>query len=347
MTPRSRNLDPFTATMAMVAEHRPRLKCTATTREEWRAWRTAFDAALRANLGKLPDPVPLNAEITERVDCGAYWRERVLFDSTAWDSVPAYVLIPKDIADGERRPAVLAAHGHGRGKSDMVGSVPEDAEALRQLNYDYGSGMAERGYVVIAPDWRGFGERKSPADWVRSGRDGCNVNYMAYGYFGYHLLTLQVWDGMRALDYMASRPEVDEERMGCLGLSFGGTMTTYLTALDARVKVACISGYVSTVAGDAITSRGAGNFCGAQYSPGLLDIGDIPDVACLIAPRPLVVEMGRQDNCFVIDDARAGYAEIERLYEAIGDGDKLAKDEFEGGHQFSGAVAYDWFERWL
>ena len=225
MAARVRNLHPCSAAMAMVAGRQPRLKCTATTREEWSAWRTAFDSALRHNLGKLPGPVQLEPEVTERVDCGDHWRERVVFDTTAWDSVPAYVLIPKDIAEGEQRPAVLAAHGHGRGKSDIVGSVPEDEESVRALNYDYARGMAQRGYVVIAPDWRGFGERSSPAEWVRSGRDGCNVNYMAYGYFGYHLLTLQIWDGMRALDYLASRPEVDEERMGCLGLSFGGTMT--------------------------------------------------------------------------------------------------------------------------
>ena len=74
---------------------------------------------------------------------------------------------------------------------------------------------------------------------------------------------------------------------------------------------------------------------------------DIPDIACLIAPRPLVAEMGTQDTCFVIDDALAAYAEVERLYEAIGEGERLTNDVFDGGHQFSGAVAYDWFDRWL
>ena len=73
MAPRERNLDPFSAAMAMVAERQPRLKCTATTREEWRAWRTAFDSALRHNLGKLPAPVPLNPVASVRVRGVSPW----------------------------------------------------------------------------------------------------------------------------------------------------------------------------------------------------------------------------------------------------------------------------------
>jgi len=343
----ARHLSPFEAVQAMVAERAPRLPCRANNREEWLAWRTAFEAAFRANLGKMPEPVPLNPEVTERVDCGDYWRERVLYDTTRWDTVPAYLLIPKDLQPGEKRPAILAAHGHGNGKSDITASVPSDESHVRALHYDYARQFVLRGYVVIAPDWRGFGERRSPAQWVRAGRDPCNVNYMAYGYFGYHLLTLQIWDGMRTIDYLQSRPEVDPNRIGCVGLSFGGTMTTNLAALDTRIRVACISGYLSTVANDAITLRGNANFCGAQYSPGLLEIGDIPDVACLIAPRPLVVEMGIHDTCFIIEDAKAAYAHVERLYRAIGEGDKIVADVFDGGHEFSGRIAFDWFAKWL
>jgi dienelactone hydrolase len=152
---------------------------------------------------------------------------------------------------------------------------------------------------------------------------------------------------MRCVDYLQSRPEVDPDRLGIGGLSFGGTMTTYLAALEPRLKVACISGYVSTVKGDAITMRGKGNFCGAQYMPGLLTIGDIPEVAGLIAPKPLCVEMGEEDQCFVIDDAKAAYAQVERIYAAAGASDHLIGDVFPGGHEWSGRESFPWFERWL
>lgn len=343
----ARNLNPFDAAQAMVAGIEPQLRCEATNRQEWRTWRDAFSAALWNNLGKLPEPVPLNTETTESVDCGEYIRERVLLDTTPWDTIPAYVLVPKDIAPGERRSAILAAHGHGDGKSEIAGVDERWRDREGDPNHDYARQFARRGYVVIAPDWRGFGERRSPAQWTRASRDGCNVNYMAYGYFGFHLLTLQVWDGMRCIDYLETRADVDPDRIGCAGLSFGGTMTTYVSALDPRVRVACISGYLSTVAHDAITLRGNGNFCGAQYSPGLLSIGDIPDVACLIAPRPLIAEMGTQDTCFVIDDAQSAYRQVERLYQAIGAERCIASDVFEGGHIFSGRKSFDWFAKWL
>jgi dienelactone hydrolase len=140
---------------------------------------------------------------------------------------------------------------------------------------------------------------------------------------------------------------VDPERLGVGGLSFGGTMTTYLAALEPRLKVACISGYVSTVKGDAITMRGKGNFCGSQYMPGLLTIGDIPDVAGLIAPKPLCVEMGEQDQCFVIEDAKAAFAHVERIYAAAGASDRLIADVFPGGHEWSGRKSFAWFAHWL
>jgi len=334
---------------AWIANEDSELTFRGSSTTAWAAWRTAFDQRLRALLGRWPKPVPLDPEVSESVDCGSYTRERVVYDTEKYVSVPAYVLVPKDIKDGEKRPGILAAHGHGDGKSNVCGVPANEKERalIEALNYDYAVKLVERGYVVIAPDWRGFGERRSPADWVRPGRDPCNVNYMAHGYLGHHLLALQIWDGMRTVDYLASRPEVDADRLGVGGLSFGGTMTTYLAALEPRLKVACISGYVSTVKDDAITMRAKGNFCGAQYMPGLLTIGDIPEVAGLIAPKPLICEMGTEDQCFVIEDAKAAYTRVKAIYEAAGAGDRIDCDIFAGGHQWSGAKSFPWFEKWL
>lgn len=317
--------------------------------EEWKTWRRGFRRQLLANLGRFPDRVPLNAEVLESTEEDGYLREKVVFDSERFASVPAYVLIPSDLKEGEKRAGILAAHGHGRGKVDVVGiaGTEADRQHIRGLNYDYALQFVRKGYVVIAPDWRAFGEREPDGEWVRPGRDKCNVSYLAFGYFGYHLLALDIWDGMRTIDYLQSRPEVDPRRIGMVGLSFGGTMTTYLSALDPRIKAVVISGYISTVRGDALGDRGKANTCGNQYSPSLLLHGDIADVAGLIAPRPLLVEMGEQDQCFVIDDARKAYDHLSRIYCAAGAGDRLDADIFPGAHAFSGAKAFDWFSRWL
>lgn len=335
---------------AWLEEQEPSLAFSGSTREEWKRWRARFLDQLQALLGETPPAVPLDPEVLERHDEGDYIREKVIFDTDPYASVPCWVLIPKGIEPGERRPALLCAHGHGRGKDDVVGLAPDDAtytQRVAPLNYDYARQFARRGYVTIAPDWRCFGERAVEAEWARAGRDPCNVVYLAYGYQGYHLLALQIWDGRRTLDYLVSRPEVDPNRVGCVGLSFGGTMTTYLSALDDRIRAAVVSGYISTVRRDALTMRGKGNTCGSQYMPGLLRYGDIADVASLIAPKPLLVEIGEQDDCFVRDDAIAAYEAVTRVYQAIGEPDRIDADVFPGGHAFSGRKAFDWFERWL
>jgi cephalosporin-C deacetylase-like acetyl esterase len=108
--------------------------------------------------------------------------------------------------------------------------------------------LTKQGFVTIAPDWRGFGERTDRDEWVRRpSRDGCNVAYLALGYFGYQLLHLDICDAQKCLDYLQSRPEVDGERLGCMGCSFGGTMTTYVSALDERIKASVIVCYLSTI----------------------------------------------------------------------------------------------------
>lgn len=327
----------------MLKREKPKLRFNAETIAEYRVWRKKFKTELLRRMGKFPDKVPLRPELVERKDFGSYIREKILIASDKYAYVPLYVLIPKGINKGEKIPAVLACHGHGWGKGTVVG-INDDGSGFKNA---IGSLFADRGYVVIAPDWRGFGERRNPDWWVRQGRDSCNVGYLAMGYFGYNLLALNVWDGMRTLDYLCARKEVDPDRIGCVGVSFGGTMTTYLSGLDDRIKVACISGYLSTVRRDALGERGKANTCGSQYMPGLIEIGDISDVASLIAPKPLLIEMGMYDDCFEINDAKRAYRDLRKVYRVLGVTDRIDADVFPGPHQFSGRKAFDWFAKWL
>jgi dienelactone hydrolase len=327
---------------------------TPASAPAWPAWRAATLDRVRAALGPVPEPAPLNAEVVERRDEGAFTLEKVLYDSEPFATVPAWLLVPKGIAPGERRPAVLCAHGHGRGKDDVVGLLPagppeEVARQRRRIadhSYDYARQLACRGYVCLAPDWRAFGERQAPAGWLRSYNDGCDMLYLAYGYFGFTLLGLDLWDAMRGLDLLQGLPYVEATRLGVVGLSFGGTMATFLAALDERVRCAVISCYLSTI-GDALSHRGRANTCGSQFVPGLLNVGDIASVAGLIAPRPCLVEIGERDACFVLEDARRAYTDLERIYHSAGASDRLDVDVFPGGHAFSGRKAFNWLARWL
>ena len=109
-------------------------------------------------------------------------------------------------------------------------------------------------------------------------------------------------------------------------------MTTYVAALDRRVKAAVIVCYLSTIA-DALGDRGRGNTCGSQFMFGLGLHGDIGDVAGLIAPRSCMVQIGSRDNCFVEADALKAYRHLKGIYRAAGASKQLVLDHFEGGHE--------------
>lgn len=329
-------VDQYAILVNLLAATDPVLTFRGSTRDDWEQWRSRFRAALLEHLGAFPPRVPLAPRVVERGERPGVTIEKVVLQTGPHAALPCLLMIPADLAPGERRAAILAAHGHGGNKEQLAGLQPS------LTGYEkYGIALAREGYVVLAPDWRGFGERQFPEQWVRSNRDPCNVGYLAFGYFGYHLLTLNLHDARRCLDYLASRPEVDAARLGMVGLSFGGTMTTYTTAIDDRVRAACISGYVSTLQ-DALSFRGLGNTCGSQFSPGLLTYGTIADVAGLIAPRPLFVEMGQRDQCFILEDARRAYQHVERIYAAAGAAGQLQKHAFPGTHQFHGARSVPW-----
>ena len=317
----------------------------ASTAEDLDAWKRGFSARLQECLGPFPEPCDLHPETIEVVDEGSYWREKVIFDSEPDMAVAAYVLVPKGLRDGERRPAILACHGHGNGKDDVCGIDHGErgrVEVIADLNYDYARQLVLKGYVVIAPDWRGFGERKLGGGVPP--KDSCNVLFIKGMLLGVNLLTLNVWDAKQSITYLQSRPDVDPDRIGCVGLSYGGTMTLFATALDERIRVAVVSCYLNSFESFAL---GLANFCGAQTPAGILEYGEMSDVASLIAPRPLLVESGIRDGGFPIDASRKAAKAVRRSYEVAGAPERFDVDEFDAGHRWSGLKAYDWLAKWL
>src|SRR5579871_5972460 len=140
------------------------LTCTARTAEEWLLWRSAFGRKLHALMGPWPVPCPLDTLTLERVAYDGYVQEKILFRSEEDMCVPAYVLIPSTDppTSSGLYPGVVCQHGHGYGKDDVVGLTHGTLErwrVRRSLRYDFGPDLARRGYVVIAMDARGFGER--------------------------------------------------------------------------------------------------------------------------------------------------------------------------------------------
>jgi dienelactone hydrolase len=346
MSTRNVRLEPW---FQYLYDHRPRrLSAAETTPANWAAWRAQACDALVAAMGGWPaEQVPLNPEVTEEYDDGDYVRRRLLLDTEPMMSVPCWLLVPKDFKPGERRPAVLALHGHGNGKDDIAGldhGEEERVNLIKAANYDYARQFARRGYVVIAPDHRNFGERAYPREPLY-GRDPCNIVMLKATLFGRNMLLANVWDACKCIDYLQTRDDVDGERLGAAGLSYGGTMTLWTAALDERIKIADVSCYMNSFLAYAFNMD---NTCGSQTPANLLGLLDeMWEIAALIAPRALVCENGINDTGFPIAEAQAAHAKIAQAYEKAGVGNRFAADVFEGGHEFSGRVAFGMFAKYL
>lgn len=305
-------------------------------------YRTRAQDRLHELLGEWPVPVPLDIEVLEHDDAGPYARSRIVFDSEATMSVPAYLLVPHTRT--EPGPAVLAIHGHGAGKSTPCGldrGLDELRDEIVEYHGDYAHQLASRGFVVLAPDLRGFGER---ADWNPPGRYQCDWNLVSATMAGANPLTQNLWDLRCSLDVLAQHPLVDPHRIGAAGLSYGGTGTLFLAALDERVKAAVVSGYFSSWAA---AHRVPWNMCGSQVAPGLLGRLEHVDLGALVAPRALLVETGTDDQIFPVAAARETFATLTKVYDHLGARDRLVHDVFEAGHQWHGEQAYPFLEREL
>jgi dienelactone hydrolase len=326
-----------------------RLAFRAGTPSEALAWQAELRAAFARLLGDWPaERCDLDPHLIERVEEEHYTRELVVFQSQPGEYVPCYVLIPRGVS-APYRP-VIALHGHGSAGARHVVGLPAnaaEAELGRRANYDYAHQLAVRGFLVFAPTLRGFAERMEPPPLRDTSTEMYATSCEAAGYdallFGQTLLGLRVWDQMRLIDYIETRPEHRVRGLACVGLSGGGTVTTYAAALEPRLTCAVVSCALNPYR-DSILPL---SHCACNYVPGILQIAEMADIAGLIAPRPLLVEAGTLDQGFPVAGTRRAVAELRRVYDCLGAGAALETDIFEGGHCWSGAKAYDWLVKEL
>ncbi|MBI4284116.1 MAG: prolyl oligopeptidase family serine peptidase, partial [Chloroflexi bacterium] len=196
--------------------------------------------------------------------------------------------------------------------------------------------FVRQGYIAMAPESRGFGER---AD-----HEGCYQPAVNSILLGVNLMGRRVWDVLCALDYLESRPEVDRKRIACVGLSMGGWLTMFVAGLDKRIRATVLSGSFSSFR-DSFLGR---LNCACGYTtPGIAGMADIPDLASLIAPRSLLIQVGTHDPQFSVTAVRKAFRTVQKVYRLLGTSEKVCLDVFEGGHMFHGETAFQWLERWL
>jgi dienelactone hydrolase len=326
---RARNFSPWNAWMTELArvEHADPMPDEPSQLD---AWRERVADRLDALLGPRPDRVPLDVEIGEGTPCDGYTRHRLVFDSEATMSVPAWLLVPT----GRTAPgsAVLAIHGHGPGK-DAICALPTDEDA--SLGGTYAHDLARLGHVVLAPDLRCFGER---IDWNPDDHYACDTNLVHAVMMGRNPLTANLWDLSRCVDVLEAHPLVDAARIGVVGFSYGATCALFLAATDQRIAAAVVSGYFSSWAE---AHKMPWNMCGSQVLFGQFGEIEHVDLGALVAPRPLLVESADEDYLFPVATARASVAALRPLYERAGASAALEHSVFAGTHQWDGAALAD------
>jgi cephalosporin-C deacetylase-like acetyl esterase len=292
-------------------------------------------------LGGLPERTPLNARVVGVLGRDGYRIEKVIFESQPRFYVTGNLYVPT--TGQPPYPAVLFPLGHERGGK----SNPTWQQMLVTL--------ARKGYVAFTWDPLGQGERSQfyDADLGTSklGETGYTTEHTMLGaqclLAGDNLARYTIWDGIRALDYLVSRKEVDSSRIACTGNSGGGTHTAYLSALDDRIKVAMPSCYITSWRRllESIGPQDAEQCLPPWLADGL-DHGDFVES---FAPKPYLMLTAIRDF-FSISGARETFAEAQRIYELMGANGKLDRFEADDGHGYSAPrrqAGYRWLARWL
>lgn len=298
-------------------------------------------------IGGVPEKTPLNPQVTGTLDRGQYRIENIIFESFPKVYVTANLYLP---AQGKAPyPAILAPVGHS-----------DNGKAYHYYQHLY-QNLARKGYVVLAYDPFGQGERLQYID-PKTGQS-------LYGPVGEHeqagrpmvlygdSFTLYcAWDGIRGLDYLISRPEVDSSRLGCTGQSGGGTMTMYLAALEPRLRAAVVSeGNSENVAGSFFDPPGATDDAEQNVVGGLPFGIDRGDLLLAFAPKPLLICYTTHDEGVtyspVYEESTTNiYEELQRAYEFFGAKDQVglyASHLPHGLNFFNRTQTYAWFNRWL
>jgi len=307
------------------------LKSTDTLQQHLAKLRKQY----RAALGRFPEKTPLNARVTGRLNGGSYLVEKVLFESLPNHHVTALLYLP---AKGSGPwPGVLFACGHSaNGKAH---TAYQTACAL----------LAQNGFVVLSYDPISQGERTQQPNARRYGTTTHTLLNHGSRLVGRSVVWYSAWDGVRAIDYLLSRPEVDSSRpIGMTGTSGGGTQTTFLMALDDRIGPAAPSCYTMQRTDKFTGKSGPSDGCQHLGCEGLHGIDHI-DYSLMRFPRPTQI-LAATEDFFEIDSTRETVRDARAVFFALGQPDRFGYYEAEakhGMHVGHRQEATRWMLQWL
>ncbi|HHW11133.1 MAG TPA: hypothetical protein GXX29_14310 [Firmicutes bacterium] len=328
----------------VLAEEVPRLfTFSAKDRREAEEWQKAFRPALIKALGieqiANRGPAPLKATCLSVETLEDHVREEWRLETEPGFQLPFYLLKPLAAAPaqeggaGKRLPLVITPHGHGKlGKRTYVGlwDNEDDRQQMMSGERDVALQAVREGYLAIAPDMRGFAGLRRTKEINEDANNSCRHLQMHAYLFGRTLVGERVWDIMRLIDWATARPDVDARKIVVTGNSGGGTVTLFAGAVDERITVSIPGSYFCTFQ----HSIGSVRHCECNYVPGIMCLGEMYDVAGLIAPRPFMAVNGNQDRIFPIEAARYAYFRLLEIYRVFGVPERCRLSENEGPHRY-------------
>jgi dienelactone hydrolase len=297
-------------------------------------WQRQLRSKVSELIGGFPSKkAALKPQTLEVREFANYRREKFVFESRPGVMVLGYLLTPHNVSGPQR--AMICLPGHGRGVDDIVGIDDQGRDRTDKDGYqhDFAIQCVEHGMAAVAIEQVGFGCRRDDrAKAKKLGTSSCQPAAGAALLLGETMIAWRVYDVMRTIDWIETRDDLDAKRVGCMGISGGGTITTFASALDPRIKAALISGYLNTFR-DSILSI---SHCIDNYVPGILKWCEMYDVAGLIAPRPLFAESGDKDNIFPVKASRESFERVKKVYAVYGKAELAEHEVFAGEHSFHG-----------
>ena len=293
-----------------------------TSKDAWlaRAAQLREHILVSTGLWPMPEKTPLNAQVFGRIERDGYTVEKVYFESVPGFFVTGNLYRPRD--GKAKHPGILNPHGHwstGRLENTDVGSIPG-----RCIN------LARQGHVAFSYDMVGYNDSNQVPHIYGGPREQL---------WGLSLMALQLWNSIRAVDFLCSLPDVDPQRIACTGASGGGTQTFMLTAVDDRIKVAAPVNMISAHMQGGCLCENAPNLRVNTYNV---------EIGALAAPRPLLLVAATGD--WTRDDPRVEYPDIRGIYGLFRAEDRVKCIQFNAGHNYnrdSREAVYAWMGRWL
>ncbi len=270
-----------------------------------------FRERLLAGLGgDWPKPGPLNVQVRETIKKDGYTLISVFYEAEPGDVVPGNLLVPDTATATTPAPGIAVWHQHN-GNWSLGKSEPSGLAGMPM--HHTGVALAKAGYVVVCPDALCFGERMDPTKKQQGGNFE-RFEFLRYVVAGKCLAWKHILDMKRAIDFLVSRPEVQSDKLGCYGHSMGSTHTWMVGPWEPRLK--CLVGNCCLPTYKAI-HREHMLHCFPNFVPGIFQYGDTPDIAALIAPRPLHLNFGETDGGSPIDEVRRGIDVIANAYASM------------------------------